>query len=111
MISLDSRSDSIDPIRAAIEASERAPSVLNTRPWQLRHHESGIRLTTDADLRLDIADPAGRELIISCGTALFTIRAAMRAAGVRPLVTLLPDRERPGAPRGRSGRPRPAARG
>ncbi|WP_236542683.1 Acg family FMN-binding oxidoreductase [Spiractinospora alimapuensis] len=96
MSRVDSRADSVDPIRAAIEASERAPSVLNTRPWQLRHHENGISLTTDADLRLDVADPAGRELVISCGAALFNIRAAMRAAGARPLVTLLPDRERPG---------------
>ncbi len=36
-------------------------------------------------------DPAGREMLISCGTALFGLRLAVRSLGYLPVVELLPD--------------------
>jgi hypothetical protein len=37
-------------------------------------------------------DPLGRELLISCGAALFGLRLGLRSLGYRPAVELLPDR-------------------
>src|SRR5262249_56552844 len=36
-------------------------------------------------------DPIGREMLISCGAALFGLRLAVRSLGYRPVVELLPD--------------------
>jgi hypothetical protein len=43
------------------------------------------------------ADPADRELRLSCGAALFNLRLALRSVGVRPLVSMLPGLDAPGA--------------
>ena len=36
-------------------------------------------------------DPVGREMLISCGAALFGLRLAIRSLGFVPVVELLPD--------------------
>src|SRR5262249_36964750 len=41
--------------------------------------------------RLTAADPDGREMMISCGAALFTARLTLRSLGYVPEVRLLPD--------------------
>jgi hypothetical protein len=46
---------------------------------------------------LPATDPTARELRLSCGAALFNLRLALQALGIRPLVTLLPGNEAPGA--------------
>jgi hypothetical protein len=50
-----------------------------------------MRLYADLRRRLPQADPAGREMVISCGAALFNLRLAMRRLGFAPEVSLLPD--------------------
>ncbi|GAA3766383.1 Acg family FMN-binding oxidoreductase [Salinactinospora qingdaonensis] len=84
------------PVRAALRAGERAPSVCNTRPWALTHSGSRIAVSVDVDRRLEVSDPKARELVISCGAALYNIRTALRAHGVLPKINILPDPERPG---------------
>ena len=42
-----------------------------------------------------MADPAGRELMISCGAAVFTLRVALRYLGWLPRARLFPDPSRP----------------
>ncbi|GAA1773932.1 Acg family FMN-binding oxidoreductase [Streptomonospora arabica] len=84
------------PLRAALQAGQRAPSVANTRPWILSDEGDRIALIADTDQRLDTADPQARELLISCGAALYNVRAAMRAEGRTPEVAILPDPDRPG---------------
>ncbi len=74
----------------------RAPSLHNTQPWAFRVRPGVLELHTDPDRRLPVADPHDRELRIACGAALFTLRLALAGYGVRPLVTVLPDRARPG---------------
>jgi hypothetical protein len=53
--------------------------------------ERNIDVYADAGRRLPVADPAGRELMISCGAAVFTLRVAMRYLGSLPHVRLFPD--------------------
>lgn len=96
-----------DAIRFAVEAAVWAPSVHNTQPWwfgsagQEGTSAAGwtmrprISLHADVDRRLDVADPDGREMLISCGAALFTLRVAVRDLGHEPEVTMLPDADRP----------------
>ena len=68
-----------------------APSVHNTQPWRFSVEDHGIGVHADAGRRLAIADPDGREMMISCGAALFTVRLALRSLGYIPAVQLLPD--------------------
>ncbi|GAA4077351.1 Acg family FMN-binding oxidoreductase [Actinomadura miaoliensis] len=82
-------------VQKAVEAAVWAPSVHNTQPWSFSHHGSRITLRADPDRRLGVADPTGREMLISCGAALLTLRIAVRWLGYEPQVRLLPDPDRP----------------
>src|ERR1700761_9484574 len=68
-----------------------APSVLNTQPWWFYGADHEIGLHSDTAHKLPVADPDGREMLISCGAALFTARLALRYLGIVPVVRLLPD--------------------
>jgi Nitroreductase family len=81
--------------RFAVAAAVWSPSVHNTQPWRFRAQPGEISLSADADRRLTVADPAGREMMISCGAALFTTRLALRFLGYVPDVSVLPDPDRP----------------
>jgi hypothetical protein len=73
-----------------ITTAARAPSVHNTQPWRFKVSEDAIELYADPRRKLRV-DPAGREMLISCGAALFGLRLAIRSLGYQPLVELLPD--------------------
>jgi hypothetical protein len=73
-----------------IATAARAPSVHNTQPWRFRVAGDAIELYDDPSRKLRM-DPAGREMIISCGAALFGLRLAVRSLGYLPVVELLPD--------------------
>jgi hypothetical protein len=74
-----------------IATAARAPSVHNSQPWQFRVGSQTIELWCDPQRKLR-ADPIGREMLISCGAALFGLRLAVRSLGYQPVVGLLPDR-------------------
>jgi hypothetical protein len=74
-----------------IATAARAPSVHNTQPWRFRVGEYAIELHADVGRKLRV-DPLGREMLISCGAALFGLRLAVRSIGYQPVVELLPDR-------------------
>jgi hypothetical protein len=76
-----------------IATAARAPSVHNTQPWRFRPGEYAIELYADQRRKLRV-DPVGREMLISCGAALFGLRLAVRSLGYQPIVELLPDRAR-----------------
>ncbi|MEU4744555.1 nitroreductase [Actinosynnema sp. NPDC023658] len=80
-----------------IATAALAPSVHNTQPWRFRLASDRIELHPDLDRHLPATDPENRELRLSCGAALFNTRLALRAHGVKPLVTLLPGSDAPGA--------------
>jgi hypothetical protein len=73
-----------------------APSVHNTQPWWFGTRGSTVTVHADMDRRLEVADPDGREMLISCGAALYTLRLAARHLGRHPHVQLLSDPDRPG---------------
>ncbi len=77
--------------RFAVGAAVHAPSVHNTQPWWFSHDEHQISVHADNERQLRVADPHGRELMISCGAALFTIRVALRHLGFVPKARVLPD--------------------
>jgi hypothetical protein len=69
--------------------------VHNTQPWRFTVGGQQISLHADAGRQLTVADPDGREMMISCGAALFTARLALRWLGYLPQTRVLPD---PGQP-------------
>ncbi|HEX6854034.1 MAG TPA: hypothetical protein VF204_01935 [Streptosporangiaceae bacterium] len=81
--------------RFVIGAAVWAPSVHNTQPWRFAVRPGEISMYADPGRRLAVADPAGREMLISCGAALFTAQLALRYLGWVPEVAVLPDPDRP----------------
>jgi nitroreductase len=80
----------------AVAAAVMAPSVHNTQPWWFSDDQREISVHADLERRLDVADPSGREMLISCGAALFNIRVALRHLGYVPAVSIHPELDRPG---------------
>ncbi len=78
-----------------VAAAVWAPSVHNTQPWWFSAARQEISLHADAGRQLTVADPRGREMMISCGAALFTARLALRSLGYIPETSVLPDPGRP----------------
>ena len=78
-------------------AAGNAPSVHNTQPWFFADEggDHGFELHADPARRLPLTDPGGRQLVISCGAALYNVRIAVRHLGFRPVVTPFPDLARP----------------
>jgi nitroreductase len=74
-----------------IATAARAPSVHNSQPWRFRVGPRAVELWCDPQRKLD-TDAIGREMLISCGAALFGLRLAVRSLGFQPAVDLLPDR-------------------
>ncbi|UBU09475.1 Acg family FMN-binding oxidoreductase [Nonomuraea gerenzanensis] len=87
---------SVQPaLEAALEAARWAPSVHNTQPWTFSVSQEELGLRADTGRKLLVGDASGRELLISCGAALFTMRTALRRHGFEPVVRILPDPDRP----------------
>jgi hypothetical protein len=80
-----------DEVAKVTSFAARAPSVHNTQPWKFRPHRGSIELLGDPDRMLRTVDPRGRELIMSCGAALFGLRLGLRSLGRLPAVELQPD--------------------
>ena len=78
-----------------VTAAGWAPSVHNTQPWRFTAGGQQLSLLADAGRQLAVADPDGREMMISCGAALFTARLGLRSLSYFPETSVLPD---PGQP-------------
>lgn len=76
-------------LRRVLERAGRAPSVHNTQPWRWRVRDGEVELLPDLTRQLLVADPSGRELVVSCGTALHHLRVAAAAEGQRATVDYL----------------------
>jgi hypothetical protein len=81
-------------IDGLLATAARAPSILNTQPWLFRVTTYTIELYADRSRKLR-SDLTAREMLISCGAALYGLRLAIRGIGYQPLVSLLPEPERP----------------
>ena len=82
-------------VRWAIDQAARAPSIHNTQPWRFRWDGRAFELHADTQRGLSAADPQGRELVLSCGAALFNLRLALRKLGFGARVELLPSAGQP----------------
>ncbi|MDP9116162.1 MAG: nitroreductase family protein [Actinomycetota bacterium] len=80
--------------RAAVRAT-RAPSIHNTQPWRLSLTSDSLELHADRSRQLRVLDPRCRQLLISCGCALFNARSALARAGYHALVERFPDPKLP----------------
>src|SRR5450756_910796 len=79
-----------DHAQYLIATASRAPSVHNSQPWRFKVGQEAVELWCDPRRRT-WSDASGREMLISCGAALFGLRLAVRSLGYQPVVDLLPD--------------------
>jgi Nitroreductase family len=79
-----------DVLRFLLRYAVLAPSSHNTQPWLFRLHGRAVDLHADRARRLPVVDPDDRELTMSCGAALYTLRLALAAFAVDVWVTELP---------------------
>lgn len=87
--------DKIDALalETLLAAAVAAPSIHNTQPWRFGFDLSTRSVTVHADRSrgLALADPCGRALHLSAGTAVFNLRVAAAHLGWQPVTHLLPD--------------------
>ena len=67
-----------DILRNAAARATLAPSIHNTQPWRFRLGRHSLEMLADPDRQLRVIDPGGRQLMISCGCALFNARVGGR---------------------------------
>jgi hypothetical protein len=67
----------IDKARFAVGYAILAPSSHNTQPWRFIVNGDELLVCADRNRSLPHIDPFDRELIISCGAALFNMRVAL----------------------------------
>jgi nitroreductase len=84
-----------DKARFAVRYAILAPSSHNTQPWRFAAIEDELLLIADRSRRLTVIDPDDRELIISCGAALFNLRVAFAHFGVPTVITTFPQSSDP----------------
>ncbi|HEY7686671.1 MAG TPA: hypothetical protein VH833_11245 [Gemmatimonadales bacterium] len=81
-----------EKLRAAVKYAVRAPSSHNSQPWLFRMGaDDALELRADRARGLPVVDPDDRELVISCGAALFQLCVALRHFGCASRVERLPD--------------------
>lgn len=88
-------SPSDDDLSEILELATRAPSSHNTQPWRFVVAANQVALYADRDRALPVNDPDGRELVISCGAALLTLRVAAAHLGRATRVSVGPVRGDP----------------
>lgn len=104
---------SVDLLRHAeeiVRAACHAPSHHNAQPWAFRVLPDQVEVYADWSRRMPVTDPAGRQLLIGVGAAVYGVRLAVAALGARPEVALMPQPRQPElAAVVAAGRPGPAS--
>jgi nitroreductase len=77
-------------LAVAARSAGHAPSFHNSQPWRWRVG-STLDLYADRTRQLDVTDPDGRLLLLSCGAALHHALVVLAAEGWRVEVSRLPD--------------------
>ena len=78
-------------LRRAAARAALAPSVHNTQPWRFVVDHSELEIYADYARQLRVLDPTCRQLIISCGCALFNTRVSLAHQQYDAHVKILPD--------------------
>ncbi|MCB9559090.1 MAG: hypothetical protein H6709_22320 [Kofleriaceae bacterium] len=82
-------------LRTLVRYAILAPSTHNTQPWRFRVTGDAIEVWSDPGRILPRIDPTHRQLLMSCGAALFNLRIALRRHGHADDVDLLPSATHP----------------
>lgn len=78
-------------LRRIVELARLAPSVHNTQPWWWQVRGTTLELWADRERALPVSDPLGRNLVVSCGSALHYTLVAADAIGADATVHHLPE--------------------
>lgn len=82
-------------LRRVVDVARLAPSVHNTQPWTWQVRGDVLELRADHTRSLSVADPLGRNLVISCGAGLHHAVVAAHAMRLATTEVHLPDPEDP----------------
>lgn len=82
---------SADILKFLLRYAVLAPSTHNTQPWLYHIRNDELELYADRTRALHTIDPEDRELIMSCGAALFHLRVAMQQFDFQAEVKTFPD--------------------
>jgi nitroreductase/iron-sulfur cluster repair protein YtfE (RIC family) len=85
----------VEQLAYLLRYAVRAPSSHNTQPWRFKLAGDAVEFFADRTRALPVVDHDDRELVISCGAALLTLRTAIRHHGFEDDVQLLPDESEP----------------
>ena len=80
-----------DLLRFALRYAVLAPSSHNSQPWLFRVEGNAVGVYADRRRRLQVVDPDDRELVMSCGAALYNLRLALSHIGEGLDVSILPN--------------------
>jgi len=69
-------------LRFALQYAALAPSNHNAQPWRFLVNGDAVQILADRTRALPVVDPFDRELLISCGAALFNLRVALSQFGL-----------------------------
>jgi hypothetical protein len=79
-----------EQLRFLVQYAVLAPSGHNTQPWRFVIDDDAVHIHVDRGRELSALDPGGRELLMSCGAALFHLRTAAHHYGYAPVVRTWP---------------------
>ena len=80
-----------DKLNFLVQYAILSPSGHNTQPWLFIQSQNALELYADRSRRLPVVDPEDRELVISCGCALYFLRIAARRFGYDAKIDEFPN--------------------
>ena len=84
-----------EQLRFALRYAVLAPSSHNTQPWRFLIDGDTVQVCADRLRALPVVDPFDRELLMSCGAALFNLRVALSHFGLAYAIALFPSEADP----------------
>src|SRR5512134_2492700 len=86
------RAGAAERLRFLLQWAVLAPSRHNTQPWAFEIEGDELRVYSDASRSLPVADPDGRQLVMSCGAVIVNLRLAAAHFGFATSVELMRHR-------------------